>query len=54
MGVQKHRTSGIAPKSPRLRYQMKLDAERDEKKRQKSVCKYSSVSEAVRREKHHR
>jgi hypothetical protein len=32
MGNHKHGTSGRAPKSPRLRHAIKLDAERNERK----------------------
>lgn len=48
MGSRKHGKGGIAPKSPRLRHQMKLDAEQNERKARKSDCKYSSVTEALK------
>ncbi len=51
MGSRKHGKSGVAPKSPRLRHQMKLEAERNERKASKSTCKYSSVAEALREDK---
>lgn len=47
MGMSKHRKSGISPKSPKTRFLMKLEAEKNEKKRPPSTCIYSSVREAL-------
>jgi hypothetical protein len=50
MGNHKHGTSGRAPKSPRLRHAIKLDAERNERKAKKPLP-YGSVKDVFEREK---
>ena len=54
MGSRKHGKSGIAPKSPRLRHQMKREAEQNERSARESTCKYRSVAEALREDNHNR
>ena len=48
MGNHKHAVSGKAPKSPRLRHRMKMDAERDERNSKPSTCTASSIAELMR------
>ena len=43
MGSHKHGISGKAPKSPKLRHRMELEAQRNERKAKKSTCKHQSV-----------
>lgn len=45
MGISKHRKSGKAPKSPKLRHKMKMEAEKLEKKARKSDLKSQIVGE---------
>lgn len=46
MGTSKHRESGVAPKSPKLRHQIKRLAEKNDKTR-KPTCEYGSVQELM-------
>lgn len=47
-GLSKHRTSGKTPKSPKLRYKMMLEAQRNEKKGRPPL-ESDSVSELFKR-----
>lgn len=53
MGMRKHRTSGHASKSPRLRLALKLDAEKDSRARKDSDMS-GSVDEALAKERRKR
>jgi hypothetical protein len=48
MGSHKHGVSGRAPKSPKLRHRMKLDAERQDRKAKPSACTASSIAELMK------
>lgn len=48
MGNRKHGRSGRAPKSPKLRLSMKMDAEKNERKRRKSGKMFETVADAFR------
>jgi hypothetical protein len=43
MGHRKHRTSGVAPKSPKLRHQLKLEAEQNERKAPPLTCTHDDI-----------
>lgn len=45
MSLSKHRKSGAARKSPRVRHLMKIEAERCEVKAPRSVCNFGSIGE---------
>jgi hypothetical protein len=47
MGNHKHGTSGVAPKSPRLRHKMKREAGRNERRAKPSTCTASSIAELL-------
>lgn len=44
-GSKKHGVSGHSGKSPKLRFHMKLDAERNEIKAKSTNCRYESVTD---------
>jgi len=44
MSISKHRNSGVAPKSPKIRHRMRLEAEKQERKAKESLP-FSSVQE---------
>jgi hypothetical protein len=46
-GMSKHRKSGKAPKSPKMKMAMKLDAERSSRKPKHFNCKHKSVTELM-------
>lgn len=46
MGSRKHGKSGIAPKSPKVRHSMKMEAERNERKPRRFRM-YSSIKELM-------
>jgi hypothetical protein len=48
MGMSKHLKSGVAPKSPKLRLRLKIEAERATQKARSSTCKFNSVIQAVK------
>lgn len=47
MGSRKHGRSGKAPKSPRLRHRMQIEANRQRKLRPKKQKMYGSVKELL-------
>ena len=49
MGSHKHGISGNAPKSPRARFHMRMEAEKNEIKARPLTCLYSSVEELFKK-----
>jgi hypothetical protein len=49
LGSHKHGVSGIALKSPRERFHMRMDAERNNIKARPSTCIYSSIEELFKK-----
>lgn len=48
MGSHKHGVSGTPGYSPKLRHNMKLEAEREETTLKSTDCKYKTVADAIR------
>lgn len=46
IGTSKHRKSGVAPKSPKLRHQLRRMAMETNRVRE-STCKYSNIQELM-------
>ena len=49
IGSTKHGKSGFCTKSPKLRFHMKMEAEKTEVKSKPSTCVYNSVSELFKK-----
>lgn len=47
MGSRKHGRSGVAPKSPRVRFHMKREAEKMERKTRRVKCKHRTVTDLL-------
>lgn len=54
MGMAKHRKSGHTSKSPKLRYAMRLEAERDERKDRSRIHDPKQPIEELFHERHRR
>ncbi len=50
IGSHKHGVSGHTGKSPKFRHGLKREAEKNERKKKKSINMYSSVTEALKGE----
>lgn len=48
MGSHKHGTSGVPGKSPKLRHALKREAEKQERKKRKTIDWYATVAEALK------